>query len=333
MKKLNSKGFVLTETLIVSVLLITTLITVYTQFKSINRRNKESFIYNSIPSLYKINNLKKYLEQENYYSYLWDILSDGGIVELDACEDQYFNEPEYCKTVMENSGIVSLFVLPENLYPIINRKYNYFYSINPFYSTDNNNLIRYLKTIDYKDGNGAYLVGYFNDGSFANVKIFTDDKYAMELNNQCNPRILINYEITFVDSNRNQVLSPYKNSIGCGTPINVEDIIEKEIAKSGNTCLVAKQYPTYVYVYPYSPNNNTFEILMGKKPSQVVVEYKDLTGANIFPATTLELSCGDLVNPTSYIRQIEGYEYVKSNVGETVLDGTNLTITLSYNGG
>ena len=331
MKKLNSKGFVLTETLIVSVLLITTLITVYTQFKSINRRNKESFIYNSIPSLYKINNLKKYLEQEKYYSYLWNILADGDVVELAACDEQYFNEPEYCKTVMENSGIVSLLVLPENLYPIINGYYHPIL-VGPSYNT-NTNLIRYLKTINYKDGNGAYLVGYFNDGSYANVKIFTDDKYTMELNSQCNPRILINYEITFIDINRNQVLSPYKSSIGCGTPINVEDIVEKEIAKSGNTCLVAREYPPYAYVYPTGLDGHAFEILMDKKSSQVIVEYKDLAGANIFPATTLELSCGDLVNPTSYIRQIEGYEYVKSNVGETVLDGTNLTITLSYNGG
>ena len=324
MKKLNNKGFVLTETLIVSVLLITTLITVYTQFKSINRRNKDSFIYNSVPSLYKINNLKKYLEQENYLSYLWDIYGNGEEVELEECSAQYFNEPEYCKTVMENSGIVRLLIFPENLYPFVSgrEESSYFGS----------NLTKYLKTIDYKDGNGCYLVGYFNDGSYANVKIFTDDKYALELNDDCNPRIAKDYEIKFVDSTGENAIPAYKGSAGCGEEINIEEIIERELAKSGDACLVAESYYPYAYVSSYN-EYNIFQVLVSKKPSQVTIEYKDLSGSTIYPAVTLNLTCGNLVDPTSYIRKIEGYEYVKSNVGETVLDGTNLTITLSYNGG
>ena len=232
---------------------------------------------------------------------------------------------EYCKTVMENSGIVRLLIFPENLYPYVRNprdSESYFGS----------NLTKYLKTIDYKDGNGAYLVGYFKDGSYANVKIFTDDKYAAELNDDCNPRIAKNYEIKFVNSSDETVVPSYKGTAGCGEEIDIEEIIERELTKSGDACLVPESYYPYIYVNPYN-EDNIFRVLVGKKPSQVIIEYKDLSGSTIYPAVTLDLTCGNLVNPTSYIRKIEGYEYVKSNVGETVLDGTDLTITLSYNGG
>ena len=48
MKKLNKKGFMLTETLIVATMLITILLVMYVQFKTVIRSYQQSFKYNTI---------------------------------------------------------------------------------------------------------------------------------------------------------------------------------------------------------------------------------------------------------------------------------------------
>ena len=61
MKKLNKKGFMLTETLIVATMLITILLVMYVQFKTVIRSYQQSFKYNTINNLYSLYNVKKYV--------------------------------------------------------------------------------------------------------------------------------------------------------------------------------------------------------------------------------------------------------------------------------
>ena len=64
MKKLNKKGFMLTETLIVATMLITILLVMYVQFKTVIRSYQQSFKYNTINNLYSLYNVKKYVERD-----------------------------------------------------------------------------------------------------------------------------------------------------------------------------------------------------------------------------------------------------------------------------
>ena len=61
MKKINHKGFMLVEVLVVSVFISSILIVMFVQFKKINNSYNVSFSYNTVDSLYLLNNVKKRL--------------------------------------------------------------------------------------------------------------------------------------------------------------------------------------------------------------------------------------------------------------------------------
>ena len=65
MKKMNKRGFMLTETLIVATMLISVLLILYIQFKSVNRSFTSSFSYNTVGSSYNLYNANKYIEISN----------------------------------------------------------------------------------------------------------------------------------------------------------------------------------------------------------------------------------------------------------------------------
>src|SRR5574344_1029800 len=103
MKKLNNKGFMLTETLIVSTLIITVLLVVYIQFRSINRKINNSYDYDAVSSLYNLYNFKLYIEQENF-STIVGRLDLEDYVDITDCSSIYFKNDDYCKNIIGNSG-------------------------------------------------------------------------------------------------------------------------------------------------------------------------------------------------------------------------------------
>lgn len=72
MKKLNNKGFMLIEILVVSVFISTVLTVLFVQFKKINESYEVSFNYNTVDGLYLIDNVKKIIGA-NISSYTSDI--------------------------------------------------------------------------------------------------------------------------------------------------------------------------------------------------------------------------------------------------------------------
>lgn len=77
MKKLNNKGFMLVEILVVSVFISTVLVVLFVQFKKINNSYEVSFNYNTVDGLYLLDNLKKvispkvdtYIGDKNYVNF------------------------------------------------------------------------------------------------------------------------------------------------------------------------------------------------------------------------------------------------------------------------
>lgn len=59
MKKLNNKGFMLVEILVVSVFISTVLVVLFVQFKKINKSYEVSFNYNTVDGLYLLDNVKR----------------------------------------------------------------------------------------------------------------------------------------------------------------------------------------------------------------------------------------------------------------------------------
>ena len=67
MKKLDSKGFLLTELLVTATLVSTVLIFLYTQFYTIKRSYDTSFKYNTVNGLYALSNVRSFLEENDIY--------------------------------------------------------------------------------------------------------------------------------------------------------------------------------------------------------------------------------------------------------------------------
>ena len=65
MKK-KQKGFVLVETLVVSLLVLTVLIFLFLQLNTINLNYQKSFRYNTVEGLYSANNMKVYILKNGY---------------------------------------------------------------------------------------------------------------------------------------------------------------------------------------------------------------------------------------------------------------------------
>ena len=57
----NSKGFALVETLIVSTIIATILMYVFIQFNKVESKYDESFAYNDVDDLYKLDSIKSYI--------------------------------------------------------------------------------------------------------------------------------------------------------------------------------------------------------------------------------------------------------------------------------
>ncbi|HPF82896.1 MAG TPA: hypothetical protein PLV83_01835, partial [Bacilli bacterium] len=97
MKKVNNKGFMLTETLIVSTLLITVLLVVFVQFKNVNKKITNGFKYDKVSSQYNLYNIKLYIEQIDF-SVIVGRLDSLTYVDLTTCDNSIFEDDTYCKS-------------------------------------------------------------------------------------------------------------------------------------------------------------------------------------------------------------------------------------------
>ena len=114
MKKMNRKGFMLTETLIVATMLVSVLLVLYIQFKNINTNFSESYSYNSVGASYNLYNVKKYVENNNY-SLLAEKLKTNSYIDLTSCLDTYFTSTDYCEILFNKLDIKQVIITNENI--------------------------------------------------------------------------------------------------------------------------------------------------------------------------------------------------------------------------
>lgn len=170
MKKLDSKGFLLTELLVTATLVSTVLIFLYTQFYTIKRSYDTSFKYNTVNGLYALSNVRSFLEENDIYiltqglnttSYV-DLKNDN----LQTANTTYFNE------LMTGLNIKYLIFTNQNIDNLINQINN-----GTALNSDTNeyeDLKKFIKRIDFdnKDTNNNYrIIAEFNDNTFASILV------------------------------------------------------------------------------------------------------------------------------------------------------------------
>lgn len=109
MKKKNNKGFMLLETLIVTIFVATVLIFLFIQFTNLNKSYDESYIYNTTEGLYALEDVKRFLKSEEYFS---SCLEDYGIDDayIDITDCNSFEEIEYCLSLFEAEKIEKILI-------------------------------------------------------------------------------------------------------------------------------------------------------------------------------------------------------------------------------
>ncbi len=165
MKKMNNKGFMLTETLVVSGFVVATLVFLYTQFRTINRSYEVSFSYNNAEELYALGNLADYL-RGNGLNVAGEVstLAEERYLDITACPDNFLKETDYCNALIDSLDIKKAILTFENLDELKQRMDN-----DSHLST---NLKKFIKAIKYDAASSDYrIVAEFNNGTFATLKV------------------------------------------------------------------------------------------------------------------------------------------------------------------
>ncbi len=160
MEKSNNKGFILAETIAVSVVIMTSLVIVYTQFMTISKSYSRTFTYNSVNNLYLINNIKEFIKYDNLDT-LIETLNGNNYVDITSCSTDYFDEYLYCRNLIENSNIKQIIFTKENLEELENN----------LDSSLSEKMKQFIKSINYSETNSYRLIVEFNDETYATLLI------------------------------------------------------------------------------------------------------------------------------------------------------------------
>lgn len=112
----NNKGFVVTEVLILSTVIIGVLVFMYIQFKNIDREYQYSFKYDTVTGMYLANNIINYINVENYDLLVNTIENNNSpYLDISDCNEQLFTSNYYCEDLFEKSNIEQILFTEENL--------------------------------------------------------------------------------------------------------------------------------------------------------------------------------------------------------------------------
>lgn len=109
MKKMNNKGFMLAETLIVTTFVAGVLIFIFTQFTTVGSTYEESYRYNTVENLYALEDIKNYILSDVTALELIDnSINPDKIIYITDCS--IFTSEDYCKKLFELEGIDQIMI-------------------------------------------------------------------------------------------------------------------------------------------------------------------------------------------------------------------------------
>lgn len=168
MQRMNKKGFILTETLVVTVVLLVSFVFVFTQFITIFASYKQFENYNDIDGLYSATNMEKFVTEDNL-SYLIDELNlnkGNGMPYYDFtnCPLELLSFSTYCISLINQLEIKRIIITDYNLSELI-----------LFDNYDNDFSYQFKKYMEYLERResigiiGEYrLILEMENGTFAN---------------------------------------------------------------------------------------------------------------------------------------------------------------------
>lgn len=153
MKKVNKRGFLLAETIGISVVVITALIIIYTQFINVDNSYYRTYNYNNVNKLYLANQLKQFLSNEDIN------INEGLYADITECND--FVEYMYCDSLVDAIDAKRVIVTKNDVTDLSNNINNYDFS---------EAMKKYIKSSKTKE-DGYRLIIEFEDNTIAGLKI------------------------------------------------------------------------------------------------------------------------------------------------------------------
>lgn len=112
----NNKGFVITEVLILSTVIVGLLVFMYIQFKNINRSYQYSFTYDTVEGMYLANNIINYINEKEYDTLVEKLNQSGkNYLDITKCDVDIFSTSNYCQKLFDASEVEQVIFTEENL--------------------------------------------------------------------------------------------------------------------------------------------------------------------------------------------------------------------------
>lgn len=156
MKKINSNGFMLAETLIVTSFVAGVLVFIFIQFTTLSKKYDDSYKYNTVEGLYALEDIVNYIKSDDAaLNYINNNLINFKYIDLTDCN--IFSNKDYCLKLFQIENIKDI-VVSTNLVD-----YNYFSG----YDYD---FIEFVKKIN-KEGNEKYrILASFENSTYATLR-------------------------------------------------------------------------------------------------------------------------------------------------------------------
>lgn len=169
--KNNIKGFILIETLIVSVFILTTLVFLFVQFQKIDTNYNRTFKYNTTDNLYAIYNIKQYLVENGLNTLSTAlIVNNYKYIDITNCPSAYLTNTNYCLSLYATLKIKTIIFTKQDITTLIADLDNI-----SAITEDTKDFVRYIQ---FNNETAKYrLIVEFTDGTFGTLKVFPDESY------------------------------------------------------------------------------------------------------------------------------------------------------------
>jgi len=156
MKNVNNKGFMLVETLIVTVFVAGVLIFLFIQFSNLSNAYDETYKYNPTEGLYALEDIKYYIESDtSFVEYLKISIEEKKYIDITNCD--LFTEKDYCLKLLELENINKILITPNLI-----SKENLSNYDEAFYT--------FIKKINEEGEQPYRLVASFNNSTYATLR-------------------------------------------------------------------------------------------------------------------------------------------------------------------
>lgn len=173
MKKKN--GFMLIETLIVSVFVGITLVVLFIQLQNVSNSYNQSFHYNTTNAIYNARHIREYIQTRNLQGFIEDVnKSANGYIDITNCQSSRYvlagesTVPiqKYCENLYNSLNVRTVLLSVENL-ENMKQKVATAYPLQL-----SQTMIDFIDYIKYDGNTNEYrLIVAFYDGTFATIKV------------------------------------------------------------------------------------------------------------------------------------------------------------------